>query len=166
MNATVYPSDPWGGVLEHLEEATSLNRESNKWKGSRLAQFLHEVTGANYRWQVSAAPAAPGERTDGQKRQRFRVVERSDERDIIISWQDPTRGHVGEQRWRFGTASTSGICALSGRPIRRGDFVFRPMRPTSRRPEFGDMILAAAIDSAYEYRGSKIRKLSIGSTRS
>jgi hypothetical protein len=141
MNATVYPSDPWAGVLEHLEEATSLNRESNKWTGSRLAQLLTEVTGTGYRWQISATPAAPIERTDCQNREGFTVVERSDERDIVISW-----------RWRIGTASSSGICALSGRPIRRGDRIFRPMRPTSRHPNFGDMILAAAIDSAYEYR--------------
>jgi hypothetical protein len=152
MNATVYPSDPWAGVLEHLEEATSLNRESNKWTGSRLAQLLTEVTGTGYRWQISATPAAPIERTDCQNREGFTVVERSDERDIVISWQDPTRGYLGEQRWRIGTASSSGICALSGRPIRRGDRIFRPMRPTSRHPNFGDMILAAAIDSAYEYR--------------
>jgi hypothetical protein len=78
MNATVYPSDPWAGVLEHLEEATSLNRESNKWTGSRLAQLLTEVTGTGYRWQISAAPAAPGRlyrcRTFRRTRHRYLVA--------------------------------------------------------------------------------------------
>jgi hypothetical protein len=150
MNAIVYASDPWAGVLEHLEEATSLNRESSTWAASQLAQLLCETTGPDYRWPASGGLSAPLERTDCQTWPVFTVVERCDERDIVISWQDSTRGRLGDQRWRLGTASASGVCAMSGRQIRRGDCAYRPLRRVSKLPNRGDMILAIAIDSVYQ----------------
>ncbi|WP_175148330.1 DUF3331 domain-containing protein [Paraburkholderia ultramafica] len=152
MKATVFASDPWASVLEHLQEATSLDREASKWTGSRLTQFLCEATRPDYRWHTSARPEARIGGSDCQLRRGLKVVERTDERDVVISWEDPTRGRLGDQRWRLGTASASGVCAISGKPIKRGDCVFKPMRNTSRFPDLGDMILAAAVDSVYEYK--------------
>ena len=158
MNATVDTFDPWTGVLEHLQEATSLTRESNEWARSRLARFLSETTGPDYRWQVSAVLRAAIEPPDCPKPQGLTLVERSDDRDIIVSWQDPTRGRCGDQRWRRGIATVSGACAMSGRQIKRGDYVFRPLRHTSRLPNLGNMILAAAVDDVCEYKPeAKIR---------
>lgn len=150
MIAIVYASDPWTGVLEHLEEATSLNRESSTWAASRLAQHLYETTGPDYHWPASGGLSAPLERTDCQTWPGFTVVERCDERDIVISWQDSTRGRLGDQRWRLGTASASGVCAMSGGQVRPGDRVYRPLRRVSKSANPGDMILATAIDSVYE----------------
>lgn len=150
MNPIVYASDPWAGVLEHLEEATSLNRETSAWATSRLAQLLYETAGPDYYWPASGGQTAPLERTDCQTWPGFTVVERCDERDIVISWQDSTRGRLGDQRWRLGTASGSGVCAMSGGQIRRGDCIYRPLRRASKFASPGDMILATAIDSVHE----------------
>ncbi|WP_118180114.1 DUF3331 domain-containing protein [Paraburkholderia phosphatilytica] len=51
--------------------------------------------------------------------------ERVDSRTVLLTWHDATRGRFTEQRWRLAAAPTNGQCALSGRPIRRGDRVFR-----------------------------------------
>jgi len=150
MNATLYSSDPWAGVLEHLEQATSLDRESSTWAVSRLALFLYRSTGPDYHWPASDVLNAPIDRTDCPTGPGFSVVERSDERDVVISWQDSTRGRLADQRWRRCTAYVEGVCAMSGRQIRRGDDIYRPLRRVSKFANLGEMILAATIDGAHE----------------
>jgi hypothetical protein len=143
-------TDPWAGVLEHLENASSVERDAGDRTGSRLGQFVNETIGSDYRRPVPQGTDGATERTERQTPLKFTVVERCDARDIIVSWQDPTRGRLGEQRWRLGTAYVSGVCAISGRQISRGDYVFRPLRPAVKFPQLGDMILATAIDSILE----------------
>lgn len=149
MNAIVYSSDPWAGILEHLEQATSLNHEASTWIASRLAEFLCRNTEPDDDWSASDVANAPPERSDCLPRPGFRVVER-DERDVVISWQDSTRGRLADQRWRRCTAYASGVCAMSGGQIRRGDYIYRPLRRLSNFANLGDTILASIIDGAYE----------------
>lgn len=149
MNAIIYSSDPWAGVLEHLEQATSLNREANTWVASRLAEFLCRNTEPEYDWSAPYVLNAPHVRADCQTRPEFTVVDR-DERDVVISWQDATRGRLADQRWRRCTAYASGVCAMSGGKIRRGDQIYRPLRRLSNFANLGDTILASIIDGAYE----------------
>ncbi|TCW79527.1 hypothetical protein C5O80_28475 [Burkholderia sp. SRS-46] len=72
------------------------------------------------------------------------VLEYSDEL-LLVRWVEPGRAHYGEQHWRAGRAQRSGVCALSGSAIVRGDDIFRPTgrpMPSNARA----MILAAALD--------------------
>lgn len=83
---------------------------------------------------------------------------------ILVSWSDPTLGRYEDQSWRAGFAHTTGICRLTGMPVRPGDAVFRPR-------QFGgttltnalDMILADALrgaeETACEERCMKVRLL-------
>jgi hypothetical protein len=62
---------------------------------------------------------------------------------ILVSWSDSTLGRIEDQTWRAGYARTSGICGLTGVPVRRGDPVFRPLQKGGVTPRNAfDMILA------------------------
>src|SRR5215469_4452968 len=51
-------------------------------------------------------------------------IEWQTNRTILISWSDATLGRYEDQTWRAGLAYRSGICGLTGAPVRRGDAVF------------------------------------------
>ena len=81
---------------------------------------------------------------------RVSLLERSTSSTATISWRDSTRCCYGDQVWHSSRARTEGVCAMSGRPIRPGDAVYkpRPCRPVPRNA--GAMILTSALDDATE----------------
>jgi hypothetical protein len=83
------------------------------------------------------------------------AVEKQSDRSMLISWSDATRGHFSEQRWVSATARTSGLCALTGHAIRRGDSVYRPQRRGALCPvNCSGMILAAVLERMAERAAS------------
>ncbi|MFM0658064.1 DUF3331 domain-containing protein [Paraburkholderia sediminicola] len=74
---------------------------------------------------------------------RVTILESSGER-LLVRWVESGKCHFGEQRWRLGVAIRAGVCALSGRNIRRGETVYRPAeRP--RPPNHAAMIAPEAL---------------------
>jgi hypothetical protein len=70
---------------------------------------------------------------------------------ILISWSDSTLGRYVDQIWRAGFARTDGVCGLTGKPVRRGDAVFRPLQRGGDAPKNAfDMILAETVPNAKE----------------
>ena len=63
----------------------------------------------------------------------------------VIEWNDPTGGHYAEQRWQRCITRRSGICALSGESIVRGDCIYQPARRVSKPVNSSAMILARAL---------------------
>ena len=61
-----------------------------------------------------------------------RVIERPTATRVTLAWRDPSRCAYGDQEWYLTRARRSGVCAVSGHEIRRGEAVYRP-RPT--RPQ-------------------------------
>jgi hypothetical protein len=61
---------------------------------------------------------------------RADVIERESATTVSLAWTDPWC-HYGEQTWNLVSSRESGVCALSGGRIRRGDQVFRPQARTS-----------------------------------
>jgi hypothetical protein len=53
------------------------------------------------------------------------ILDRPTSTSAVLSWRD-TGGSYGYQLWHKGIGKWGGSCELSGAPIRRGDFVFRP----------------------------------------
>jgi hypothetical protein len=76
------------------------------------------------------------------------LIDRPSSSTATISWRDSTRCCYGDQIWRSTQARTRGVCALSGRPIRPGDAVYKPRlcRPAPRNADA--MILTSALDDA------------------
>ncbi|WP_322101444.1 DUF3331 domain-containing protein [Paraburkholderia sp. J41] len=60
-----------------------------------------------------------------------RVIERSTDTRLTLAWRDPSHCAYGDQEWYLTRARRSGVCAVTGREIRRGEAVYRPrpMRP-------------------------------------
>jgi hypothetical protein len=54
------------------------------------------------------------------------IVARISRTAISVSWSDPCVGRFTEQIWSRAYAHDAAVCALTGRPIRRGEPVFRP----------------------------------------
>ncbi|MDR5836099.1 DUF3331 domain-containing protein [Caballeronia sp. LZ034LL] len=77
------------------------------------------------------------------------VVEKLSPTTISICWSDPRLGHYASQIWGMAVARIEAVCMLSGKPIRRGDSIFRPRAYGSRVPiNRHRMILASAVSDA------------------
>jgi len=72
------------------------------------------------------------------------VLERRSRTIATVAWSDPTACRYGEQIWRRCVARKSGICALSGQVIARGDAVYRP-RITRHAPQNIDAMILASV---------------------
>ncbi|MGG1948560.1 DUF3331 domain-containing protein [Trinickia sp. NRRL B-1857] len=75
----------------------------------------------------------------------IRLLERQGAARATIAWHDPTRCSYGYQTWQAARARHSGICAVSGRPVCRGDEVFKPRLHKQRASNAGEMILASVL---------------------
>jgi hypothetical protein len=76
-----------------------------------------------------------------------RIVEWS-ERSLTIVWHDPTACSYVDQRWMRSKSSGSGVCALSGAVICRGEDIFKPSRSKPTPANAGAMILVSALPPA------------------
>jgi hypothetical protein len=75
------------------------------------------------------------------------TVERQNDRAMLISWSDATRGHFAEQRWVSAKSRCRGRCVMTGDEIRRGDPIYKPQRGGAKCTAIGSgMILAAALE--------------------
>jgi hypothetical protein len=70
---------------------------------------------------------------------------------ILVSWSDSRYGRCVDQTWRAGFARINGICGLTGKSVRRGDPVFRPLPHGNASPKnASDMILANTVPNGTE----------------
>ncbi|WP_321927711.1 DUF3331 domain-containing protein [Paraburkholderia guartelaensis] len=125
-------TDPWSQILLALEDPSSC--ASPPATNRRLAT------------------RAPGPaRVGGQAGATIRphtvtFIEQRSSFHVLLSWHDPTRCNYAEQTWRLTRAMQSDVCALSGRAIRRGSFVYTPEPGGNVLPLNADaMILAKAL---------------------
>lgn len=78
----------------------------------------------------------------------IRVIDRPSPITATISWIDPTVCRYEEQTWRELSARTDGRCAISGKPITRGDAVYQPVTIAQVPLNAHAMILSSVIVSA------------------
>ncbi|MFD1554691.1 DUF3331 domain-containing protein [Paraburkholderia silviterrae] len=92
-------------------------------------------------------PARTEYGADAYPRCAVKVIERQGPSGATVAWSDPTACCYGEQLWRRCVARKSGICALSGQAIARGEAVYRPrfVQPAPRN--FEAMILASVMEA-------------------
>jgi hypothetical protein len=83
------------------------------------------------------------------------VVEKLSSTTISIRWSDPCLGHYANQIWGIGLAQADAVCVLSGKPIHRGDSIFRPRVHRSHTPlNRHRMILASAV-AGFSHQSSR-----------
>ncbi|WP_429300688.1 DUF3331 domain-containing protein [Paraburkholderia sp. GAS199] len=108
-----------------------MDSQIDPWKQTLVSLAAVTDRGANFRDVASAAKPRKSGRRKITPRSRscaesIRILEWQDEETIVVCWCDSTLGHYGEQIWQLRAARGSGLCSLSGCPIKRGDPVFRP----------------------------------------
>src|SRR5258708_1135997 len=84
------------------------------------------------------------------------LIERTTSFTVSIAWRDPTSCFYGAQIWRVASAEVSGICALSGQRIRRGDRIFHPQRSKPAPVNARAMILESALDAIEPLQTSQV----------
>jgi hypothetical protein len=77
---------------------------------------------------------------------KIAVLDRPTVSTVLISWKDSTRCNYGYQLWHVARSRKSGTCALSSKPIKVGDMVYRPYSGRSNPLNAEAMILAVLID--------------------
>ncbi|RKE35039.1 uncharacterized protein DUF3331 [Paraburkholderia sp. BL23I1N1] len=135
MLSSTCPSDPWMQTIGLLKLLSGLDPVQNEVVASM---------GQNAGRRAPSSCALT-------KRVTFpvKVVERPDPNTLMIAWCDPTSCHYGDQIWGACLARNSGVCAISGMRIRRGDAIYRPRTSRLLRPVNADaMILFSVIDHA------------------
>ncbi|CAG9185381.1 DUF3331 domain-containing protein [Cupriavidus pampae] len=106
--------------------------------GALATMTAHPADEDAHRAQRAQRPHAP----------MVTVIERPSPTLAIVSWRDATHCRYGEQIWTAASARSSGTCSLTGRPIARGEAIFRPQRSRPAALNAGAMILAAALEQA------------------
>lgn len=71
----------------------------------------------------------------------IRVLDILPPNGLLVSWREPGLCNYTEQRWSLRKAQFAGTCSLSGKAIRPGDRVYRPVGSPMNR---GELILAEA----------------------
>ncbi|MBN3763750.1 DUF3331 domain-containing protein [Burkholderia sp. Ac-20365] len=123
---------------------------------NRIDPWLQIVSGLHGRSRFTAQQSlAPSERCSPMtvamaNASSIRRIEWQTTCTILVSWSDSTLGHFEDQTWRAGFARTSGVCGLTGEPVRRGDPVFRPLQRAGVLPRNAfDMILANTLQATH-----------------
>jgi hypothetical protein len=83
------------------------------------------------------------------------LIERTTSSTVTIAWRDPTSCFYGAQIWRLASAKASGVCALTGQRIRRGDRIFHPHRSKPVPVNARAMILESALNAIEPLRASQ-----------
>ncbi|MGF6768770.1 hypothetical protein P3T18_001240 [Paraburkholderia sp. GAS199] len=128
-------TDPWSRTLRLL---SALSGETDASVSATLAAFERKG-------QLDRYLPVVGQRFEVQ----IRVIDRPSPSTATVAWRDPTHCSYGDQVWHACHARLSGVCALSGKGIKRGDAIYKP-RPCRPAPvNAGAMILFAILNDAF-----------------
>jgi Domain of unknown function (DUF3331) len=75
------------------------------------------------------------------------IIDRPTASTATVIWCDPRSCRYGNQVWRSGIARRSGVCALTGRCIERGDVIYRPRTCHPSPLNAHAMILAMCVEN-------------------
>ena len=142
MTALSKRADPWSQTVHQLEAMPKdIVRTAPSQKSTRVeSAFLERLT----RDWNRAHPSHSDDRLPFPQA-IVRVIERPSSATALVYWSDPGTCHYGYQGWRATTATSEGVCSLSGMPIHRGDPVYRPSQRDPKPQNASAMILAAAM---------------------
>lgn len=137
------PVDPWTQTLGLLSQLCGGDaRPAARGRETPLVRTAGHATAA-----VTAAASAPRAQAGNAMRRSvsLSVIEHPTSTTVTIAWRDSTHCSYGDQLWQVSRARRSGVCAMSGRAIRRGDLVYQPRRIRPKPLNDGAMILASVL---------------------
>ncbi|MFP3503807.1 DUF3331 domain-containing protein [Burkholderia sp. SIMBA_062] len=135
FSTDVMAMDPWQQTLSLLSQLCR----------NDLRPIVPEPE--SLRGRVATHQGRSSEAGSGLRAVSVRFVDRVSSTAVTIAWRDSTHCSYGDQTWHVTRARASGVCALSGRPVRTGDAVYQP-RGRPRPLNAGAMILEAVLHEA------------------
>jgi hypothetical protein len=124
-------SDPWSQTLRLLDTLRARAQQESVHEPARRpakpATDAAPASGARHR----AAPVCEASKR-GEVCATVTLIERLSATHVVLRWCSCTC-HYGDQTWVCGVARATGVCAVTGHLIRRGDAVYRPQN-RSRLP--------------------------------
>ncbi|REG49606.1 uncharacterized protein DUF3331 [Paraburkholderia sp. BL6669N2] len=139
MDSVIGSLDAWRIILDELRAVTgafagdspsAVDADSRGRAHRDVARCVGTSTKA---WECNTVTQANVE-----------IVEWS-ERSLTIVWHDPTACSYVDQRWSRSKSTSSGVCALSGAIISRGQDIFKPSRSKPPPVNADAMILLSAL---------------------
>ena len=114
---TTPDANPWRHMLDELERvrtnpgADKGRRDTAEADKRRLRKIWYASAKSKYVPSLSLS---------------VELIEQSSPSTVVLVWND-TECRYGYQTWKLSSARKSGICALSGACIIRGDLVYKPL---------------------------------------
>jgi hypothetical protein len=115
-------------------------------RGSALPGICHKTLPRPRRFAALDHDGPLG--TEPSLHRAISLVEWTSSSTVTIAWRDSTSCSYGAQIWMVANAKVSGICAMSGARINRGDRIFHPRHSKPAPVNASAMILASAIAEA------------------
>ncbi|SMG60443.1 DUF3331 domain-containing protein [Paraburkholderia susongensis] len=78
----------------------------------------------------------------------IRILERLSSTTISIYWYDATCGLYTDQIWKRTYSRHKTVCTVTGRPVERGDAVYRPYRRGTWPANANHSILACVLEAS------------------
>jgi hypothetical protein len=149
MTALSKRADPWSQTVHQLEAMPQdTARIAPSQRAARAeSDFIDRLTRD---WNRAHPHPRPSNERLPYPEAVVRVIERPSSATALVYWSDPGTCHYGYQGWRATTASSEGVCSLSGMRIHRGDQVYRPSQRDPKPQNAAAMILAAAMPADSE----------------
>ena len=149
------PTSSWRSesvTLPFVRSKSMLASQIDPWVQTiRLLSCVSQRTDANNEMPLSARRCAPfgqdaGFSTGPSLHLVVNLIERTSSSTVTIAWRDATSCFYGAQIWRVTNAKVSGVCAMSGARIKRGDRIFLPRHSKPAPVNAKAMILASVIE--------------------
>ncbi|WP_080436093.1 DUF3331 domain-containing protein [Burkholderia ubonensis] len=131
MCSSDFAIDPWTQTIGLLKILSSFARDQ---RDKAAALNRNPVPRTHCSREASKQPAFP-----------VKILDRPDRNTVTVAWCDPTLCHYGDQIWEAGIAKSTGVCAISGMCIERGDEIYKPRSARKRPLNANAMILCSAV---------------------
>ncbi|NYH25982.1 DUF3331 domain-containing protein [Paraburkholderia bryophila] len=135
----------WRWVVEEL--ALSDGHWNPVKEIQKLERAIPRIGAHSFAECASLSLGLPDAKEAGRGFKRFALVERVEEKTVLLSWAGSTCGRFTDRRWTLCRSTGEFRCAMSGMKISRGEFVYRPAPQRGEVRVEEDVILASVIDS-------------------
>jgi hypothetical protein len=140
--------DPFANDEPWKQTIISLQRASRTATDKDASKQQEQAPGATRACALSRTPRSASSMPFSGY---IRILERLSNTAVSVSWYDATCGHYADQIWRRMCSRQKTVCTLTGRPVKRGDAVYRPS-VRGLRPVNADYLILACVLEGIEAR--------------
>jgi hypothetical protein len=121
-------------------------RQNSRSRWTHIVKMISECPGnISDIWEDGNSPASDCAWPAGGM---IRLLGRPSPDCVSLAWGHPCCGRYGDQIWRKVVARRSAVCALSGRPIRKGMRIYKLFQTFGNQRNRNEVLLAQLVDTA------------------